>query len=384
MKQSNFVTWFKTGSPWVWMNAGAVAIAVIMTLGLLFLIAVRGLSHFWPADVMEAEYTIPGQPTITLLGEVTTREQVPTERLHGAGLPVDPEKSEFMQRELLKVGNRDLYGADFRWIVADWLTDERYPEDVIAIERREWGNFYGYLLNVSQDGKVIEGEQAKQALGASVERAEGIYKEIHSLETGAIGKINSELERIRLRQRGYELDNALTPDLQAELDAEAAVQHAHYAELETQLVDLYTAFNRDSLMARAMDGQEKRISMSAVVRVFQPNAMGVPEKMGHYFAKLWEFVSAEPREANTEGGVFPAIFGTVMMVLLMSVIVTPFGVLAAVYLREYAKQGVVTRIIRIAVNNLAGVPSIVYGVFGLGFFIYFLGCLLYTSPSPRD
>jgi phosphate transport system permease protein len=81
----------------------------------------------------------------------------------------------------------------------------------------------------------------------------------------------------------------------------------------------------------------------------------------------------DPREANTEGGIFPAIFGTVMMVLLMSVMVTPLGIMAAVYMREYAKQGPLIRVIRISVNNLAGVPSIVYGVFGLGFFVYFLG-----------
>jgi phosphate transport system permease protein len=99
----------------------------------------------------------------------------------------------------------------------------------------------------------------------------------------------------------------------------------------------------------------------------------VVAKSALYLERLWEFLSAEPREANTEGGVFPAIFGTVMMVLLMSIIVTPFGVVAAVYLREYARQGFVTRTIRIAVNNLAGVPSIVYGVFGLGFFVYFVG-----------
>ena len=76
------------------------------------------------------------------------------------------------------------------------------------------------------------------------------------------------------------------------------------------------------------------------------------------------------------------------MVLLMSVIVTPFGVVAAIYLREYAKQGFITRLVRISVNNLAGVPSIVYGVFGLGFFVYFLGGnideLFYPEalPSP--
>jgi phosphate transport system permease protein len=139
------------------------------------------------------------------------------------------------------------------------------------------------------------------------------------------------------------------------------------------LIDLYAQIKRDSLVAEVAGGEQVEISLSQVVQLFRPNAMGVFAKVGHYFGQLWAFMSDEPREANTEGGVFPAIFGTVMMVLLMSILVTPFGVVAAVYLREYAKQGPLTRLIRIAVNNLAGVPSIVYGVFGLGFFIYFLG-----------
>ena len=70
---------------------------------------------------------------------------------------------------------------------------------------------------------------------------------------------------------------------------------------------------------------------------------------------------------------FPAIFGTVMMVLIMAALVTPLGVLAAFYLREYARQGTFVSAVRIAVNNLAGVPSIVFGVFGVGFFIYVVG-----------
>jgi phosphate transport system permease protein len=96
-------------------------------------------------------------------------------------------------------------------------------------------------------------------------------------------------------------------------------------------------------------------------------------RLSLYLTRLWEFVWEDPRESNTEGGVFPAIFGTVMMVLMMSVVVAPFGVIAALYLREYAKQGPLVRAVRIAVNNLAGVPSIVFGVFGLGFFIYLIG-----------
>jgi phosphate transport system permease protein len=115
------------------------------------------------------------------------------------------------------------------------------------------------------------------------------------------------------------------------------------------------------------------LPLSQVVRAYQPNDMNLFQDMVHYMAKLWEFVAEEPREANTEGGIYTAIFGTVVMVLIMAMMVTPFGVVAAVYLHEYAKQGLLVRIIRIAVNNLAGVPSVVYGVFGLGFFVYFIG-----------
>jgi len=74
-----------------------------------------------------------------------------------------------------------------------------------------------------------------------------------------------------------------------------------------------------------------------------------------------------------EGGVWPAIFGTFVMTVLMSLAVVPFGVLAALYLREYAKAGPLISVIRIAINNLAGVPSIVFGVFGVGFFCYLVG-----------
>ncbi|HIZ49971.1 MAG TPA: phosphate ABC transporter permease PstA [Candidatus Pseudomonas excrementavium] len=374
MKQNTFKAWWKSGNPWIWMNAGAVAIAVVMTLGLLILIAVRGLSHFWPSDVIEAQYRIPGQESLVIMGEVNSREEVPAARLAGAGLPVDPQQQEFMERQLLKVGNRDLYGADFRWVVGEWLEEVHTPEDVIVIERREWGNFYGYLTDVRQNGEVVAtGADAWPALQKAVDRALAIHDDIQELEKTDIGRINSGLERVRLRERGYELRNELTPELAAELEAERTALNSEYAALEQDLMALYQEFNRDSLTARVPDGREKEINLSKVVRTFQPNSMSALDKTGHYFAKLWEFVSDEPREANTEGGVFPAIFGTVLMVLIMSVVVTPFGVLAAVYLREYAKQGVVTRVIRIAVNNLAGVPSIVYGVFGLGFFIYFLG-----------
>jgi phosphate transport system permease protein len=88
----------------------------------------------------------------------------------------------------------------------------------------------------------------------------------------------------------------------------------------------------------------------------------------------WEFLTAPPREGLTAGGIFPAIFGTVALVFLMTIALVPFGVAAAIYMSEYANPTwVTTRVVRFAVNNLAGVPSIVFGLFGLGFFIQFVG-----------
>lgn len=373
VKQNNLKTWFKSGSPWIWMNAGAVSIAVIMTIGLMLVIATRGLGHFWPADIVEADYQIPGQPAKVMAGEITQIEEVPRARLLASGLPV-AEGGEFMTRELFKVGNRDLYGADFTWVIGEWLSNPRTPENLSAFERREWGNFYGYLINVKENGELVaEGDAAWPALQERLARVEELHTQLVRLEKKDIGRINAGLERIRLQTRKLELQGKLDEVAKAELAAERAQWDAEYKVLETELIALNQAFNRDSITVKSVDGRELNLSLGKVVRAFQPNAMNSLDKLGFYFAKLWEFVSDDPREANTEGGIFPAIFGTVMMTLIMAVIVTPFGVIAAIYLREYAKQGPLTRVIRIAVNNLAGVPAIVYGVFGLGFFVYVLG-----------
>ncbi|MHB0826212.1 phosphate ABC transporter permease PstA [Stutzerimonas nitrititolerans] len=387
MKKDSLTNWIKSGSPWIWMNAGAVSIAVIMTLGLLAVIAVRGMAHFWPADVIVADYQVPGSEPRLLAGERVQAELVPRARLAASGLPVAAEGGEFMTRELLKVGNREVYGADFTWVVGEWLSNERTPRNIVVLERREWGNFYGELLNVKEGGNLVaEGEAAWGELQQRIARIDQLHGQISHLEKVDIGRINHGLERLRLKTRKLELEQRLDAAAQAELDAERAEWDAEYKTLEGRLASLYQDFNRDSIGVRTLDGRELEISLGKVVRAYQPNAMSVPQKLGFYGAKIWEFVSDEPREANTEGGIFPAIFGTVLMTIIMAVIVTPFGVIAAVYLREYAKQGVLTRIIRIAVNNLAGVPSIVYGVFGLGFFVYVLGGSLdrifYPEAAP--
>ncbi|ADZ93358.1 phosphate ABC transporter permease PstA [Marinomonas mediterranea] len=382
MKKQSVSEWVKSGDPWVWLNAGAVAISVIMVIGLLLLIAVRGLGHFWPADVVEATYELPGDSAYNIVAERVESVEVPAAQLREAGVNVE-DHHDIMMRTLMKTGNRDVYGSDFRWVVDAYVTDVKRPEMLFVAERHEWGNLYGYLKVIKENGQVVAQTNdltpTDSALNTwaefeqRIDRATAIHDEIYEVEKHDIGKINYALERLRLEQRRYELNNSLTPARLADLNAERAEYDEEYKGLQSKLADLYQQINRDSFIVQAMDGSEHEIQVAKVVRAYRPNAMGIFAKLGFYGAKLGEFLTAEPREANTEGGVFPAIFGTVMMVMLMTVIVTPFGVVAAVYLREYASQGVLTRTIRIAVNNLAGVPSIVYGVFGLGFFIYFLG-----------
>lgn len=254
----------------------------------------------------------------------------------------------------------------------------------MVLERREWGNFYGYLLSVKENGQVVaEGDAAVGELQKRMQRVDDLYAKLYKLEKGDIGGINHGLERLRLKERKLQLDGKLDAAAQADLAAERSELQARYKVLEEQLNGLHQEFNRDSVVMRDASGRESEITLGKLVHAYQPNAMGLGTKMTVYFKKLWEFLSDDPREANTEGGIFPAIFGTVMMTLVMALIVTPFGVIAAVYLREYAKQGPLTRVIRIAVNNLAGVPAIVYGVFGLGFFVYVLGGSIDRLFFPR-
>jgi phosphate transport system permease protein len=88
----------------------------------------------------------------------------------------------------------------------------------------------------------------------------------------------------------------------------------------------------------------------------------------------WEFLTGKPTQGMTEGGIFPAIFGTFLLVVIMSIIGVPIGTITAIYLTEYANQrSPLARLIRFAVNTLAGIPAIVFGLFGLGFFIQFVG-----------
>ncbi|MBA6289206.1 phosphate ABC transporter permease PstA [Colwellia sp. MB3u-4] len=375
--------WFKSGSPWVWLSAGGVSISLISVLGLLGLIAWRGLSYFWPADIYQFEMTDEQGKNLTVIGEIYERESIPASQLVHLNLNID-ESAETIERLLIKTGNRELVSLDFRWILVPQINNTSLPEELVVIERRTNGNFYGFIEEVILDGQVVEQNEMLQL----VERVSDFQAEMEDLQKSDIGAINYQIERTRLEERKHILDDTLTAQLQQEFKDKVAGLKAEYSVLEEQLMALREKISRDQIVVRAMDGQKVTINFEDVLQVTFNNKLNVFEKLKMFFSQIGAFVSEDPREANTEGGVFPAIFGTVLMVLLMTVIVSPLGVVAAIYLHEYAGNNALTKLLRIAVINLAGVPSIVYGVFGLGFFVYMVGGslddLFYaeTLPSP--
>ncbi len=357
---------FAGGEPFIWLTGGALTLSLLLVVGLIGLILYNGLGFFWPRDVLRA--TLADGKTLT--GQVVEREPVPG----AAG----------QYRIKLKVANRDLYGADFQWVDESQITRREYPPDVAVIERTEWGLLIGTIKEVREGGQPVAGP-AWAELQKRLPDAARVRRQIQRIETGTIGAINYEQEKIRLRLRGLELSGVTRgPEVDA-LKAQLGPLQERYGVEEARLGELRKSQSA-SVVVVADGGKEKELPIAQVVDVRFPNAMGGLAKTGYYASRVWEFVADDPRESNTEGGVFPAIFGTVMMVLIMSIVVTPLGVLAAFYLREYARQGAFVSAVRIAVNNLAGVPSIVFGVFGVGFFIYFVGGsidrLFYAEALP--
>jgi phosphate transport system permease protein len=346
---------------------GALAFNLLLVVAILGLLAYNGLGYFWQKDLIQLTL----KDGTRVLGEIwdrETKESLPGQAAAASG-PID--------RIRVKTGNRDVGGLDFVWIDTKDIAATARPEGAVLLERLEWGNFYGSMAELKAGDQVLaRGPAVAAAFTPLFEKKRAEREAIRDLEQGEIGDVNHEIEHLRLKRR--KLDLAEMPAAErarrvAAIERELARREAEYEALAGRLFALRERYEAETLVMQTASGETKEMPVGTVVHAIRPNALSTLDKLGLYLSRLWEFVSADPRESNTEGGIFPAIFGTVMMVFLMSFAVVPLGVLAALYLREYAKQGLVVRLVRIAVNNLAGVPSIVFGVFGLGFFVYLIG-----------
>ena len=351
----------------IWLTGSALGICLLMIFGLLGVILVNGLGIFWPKAVEKV--TI--KDGTVWAGELAQRQAIPN--------PGEPDHLE-KYRLQLKVGNRDLYGFDFNWVNESEIASRERPPGVFLVERSEYGPLIGTPIAITEGEREVASDDAsaRSGLGPLIAKAASDREGIETIEKDEIGSINYELERLRLRTRKLDYLERETAsedftEERAHIQREEEALRTQYAELEEKLTSVMESAAATRVRFRTVDGQEKELRALDIYRAYPANELSIFQRAGIYLGRLWGFLTDEPREANTEGGIWPAIFGTVMMVFLMSLAVVPLGVLAALYLREYAKQGVLVRTVRVAVNNLAGVPSIVFGVFGLGFFVYFVG-----------
>jgi phosphate transport system permease protein len=281
-------------------------------------------------------------------------------------------------RVLYRVGNFDLYGEDFRWVSEYEVASTGAPADLWLFERVEWGPFVGRIARLRVGGETLDGAALpRRRLEQEHRRARERFAEIHRIERREIGAVNRGIEERRLALRAVELakgaGSAELRAAEAETNEELALLAREHETLAARAAELRRADQAEVVTLADVSGREKELPLSTLTRFYPANDLGVLGKLRIYGSRWAEFLTEEPREANTEGGVLPAIFGTAAMTLLMALVVAPFGIVTALYLREYARQGRLVSVVRISVNNLAGVPSIVYGVFGLGFFAYTLG-----------
>lgn len=357
---------WKKGDPYILFTGAGLIFALGMVLLMLGVIIINGMGSFWPKNISKYEF----KDGTKFLGEIWETKKDYILQKDSTYKTVEEVK--------IKTGNRDIYGTDFKWLYPQDIISAEQANEAVCFERWEYGNFYGFINSVSifdkkytlKDKDLIE--RANKALAKALsnrEKEENIESKLNDLMR-PLSKIQRELSLININENSSQTKidelNKKAEELQNKIVEE-------YTKLSNDLAKLKEEDSKILLSVTIADGRNIEMPMSKILRLYQPNKMSTISKSFFYVEKVWEFLTADPRESNTEGGVFPAIFGTVIMVLLMSIAVVPFGVAAAIYLNEYAKQGFITRMIRLSVVNLAGVPSIVFGIFGLGFFIYIIG-----------
>ena len=354
----------------VWVAGGTLAAILLGAITLLVVLLTNGLAYFWPSRLEELQLAdgrhVLGR-RITSVSDAKNGSDFP---FRTANKGFDP-KTQAIQR-----------------IKASDVLASAYPLEAVVVERLENSEFYGVFVEVkAPDLDLPTGDgstgQLHAALGKIAARRaaelQPLLQQISDISDQRNAAQNSQLALTRKKEM---IESAEKPDQEqlAVVSAKIAHVQAEIAALDVESRDRVTerssveaGLRKNMAVFRDSAGDSRAIALIDIIRVYQPNSIGFFPRLGHYFTKVWELLSTPPRESNTEGGVLPAIFGTVTLIFLMALCSFPLGVLAGIYLGEYALDGVLVRLVRIGVNNLAGIPSIVYGIFGVGFFINYLG-----------
>ncbi|WP_413737625.1 phosphate ABC transporter permease PstA [Sodalis sp. RH21] len=377
--------WFRSGRPWIWLTAGGVTISLSAMLALVALLGWQGMGLFWPQPVYQFQLRQPGAAdgvSAVLLGEIyATENRRPVSGVRDAG-PQAPDTVFYV----IRTGGTDA-SRDFIRVSAGQVISRRRPPDVLLLQRNFYGKEYGFLQGMTEDGQPLTAGDMSHALQQRLTLIETQRRLAAGLRTRQQAGLNQRAEQLSRQRQQWLKDGRWTPLNQAVYRAGQNEIQRQNDQLNRQLADIEKEMDRDRLILRDAAGATREVPLREIERAWYPNNMGFAEKVRLWAAQVGRFVSRDNHDYPAQTGVFPAIVGTLLLVMLMSVMVMPLGVMAAVYLHEYARDNWLTRLIRIAVGNLAGVPSIVYGVFGLGFFIYVLGGtldkLFYAEALPN-
>ena len=337
-------------------SAALTGLLLAALISLVVFICIKGSAYLWPKPIERLEYVDKMTGALTqVYAHVDYAEEMPE-----------------YTRVWLQASTQDVPGRHPLMLELNQIKSLKRAEAVAKIELIDGRAILAEVTALSRDGIS---DIPVHRLPDLLDVLEEIRQSIQDIRDDELAPIHEELAQYN--ERDVEADAPARQRLNAQYDALIADIEILEARAATFLLTAVHA-NQQAFSIPLMDVQH----------IHYPNEWSSLESLGFAIAKLCRFVSEPPKQGNTAGGVFPAIFGTVLMVLLMTLIVTPLGVAAAIYLSEYAGQGGATSLLRICVNNMAGVPSVVYGVFGLGFLVYAVGGqidkLFYSDalPSP--
>ncbi len=347
-------------SPGIWASALATGVILTMLAVLIGIVAVNAFGWFWPAEIIEVNL-IDGSRVI---GPAVQSEVLPS----GMG-----------ERTKFKIGSRDIDGRDFRWIDDNDISSLHSHPEVVRVERSEYGDVFGHLTTINDtSGRLIDPSDTR-ALQAMLQHGQDLRRQRRKLleERETIRRPLTQIEeKLALKERSAKAQSRETQQEIVTLELRRQKVEARLLPkmegTDRAVADIDAELRRGLLVIDTGRG-DVTVALADVINVSFPNDLSFAGQVWETLKRGVQFLVAEPREANTEGGIYPALFGTILLVLLMTLAVVPLGVVTAVYMTEYARKGWLLNLATQAVHNLAGVPSIVFGMFGLGFFIYGVG-----------
>ena len=437
----NFNNKKNNGEPFVWLSSLGLAVGLMMIIGILSLIAIEGVSVFWPRDIVGIKLTKKSKSKIKgktffagekILEQEKTINKISLVTINGKK---QPKKQTVKVKEIqFYVANRDVYGFSFHYIDKDDILNFSKPKNIMMIDRSHNSRAIVIPQKLIINNKHITYKNAlfKQKLKQTIKKLAKLSKKSAEISRNELNKINNNIKKLSIKaytktqkiNNNFNLKNKLAkylalesklahrfPDLNNFLKDIKKIPPSFERQLQQLIQEkqklsllknnailellkihdniykqnekslqaiekiqkLKKLITQDKLIAKTATGEKLNLNIGHIASYYFPNQLSTWGKLKVFASNIQTFLFDKPREANTQGGVFPAIVGTFLMTILMSIAVTPLGVITAIYLKEYARQGFLTRTIRIMINNLAGIPSIVFGAFGLGFFIYVLG-----------